>query len=49
MIRILKELIEYGKDIREEMKAILSETKKNLQGTNNKGEEARMQINNLEH
>ena len=31
------------------MKITLSEIKKNLQGINSKGEEARIQINNLEH
>ena len=49
VIRILKELIEYGNNIKEEMKVTLSEIKKNLQGTTNEGEEARIQINNLEH
>ena len=46
---MLKELIEYGNNIKEEMKVTLSEIKKNLQGTTNEGEEARIQINNLEH
>ena len=46
---MLKEFIEYGNNIKEEMKFILSEIKKNLQGTNNGGEEARIQINDLEH
>ena len=49
VIRILKELIEYGSNIKGEMKVTLSEIKKNLQGTNSGGEEARIQINNLEH
>ena len=49
VIRMLSELTEYGNNIKEEMKSTLSEIKKNIQGTNNKGEEARMQINNLEH
>ena len=31
------------------MKSTLSETKKNLQGTNSGGDEAMNQINNLEH
>ena len=31
------------------MNVTLSEIKKNLQGTTNEGEEARIQINNLEH
>ena len=45
---MLKELVEYGNNI-EEMKATLSEIKKNPQGTNNEEEEAQIQINNLEH
>ena len=49
LIRMLREIIEYGKNIREEMKATLSEIKKNLQGTNSEGKEAGIQINNLEH
>ena len=49
VIRMLKELIEYGNNIKEEMKVTLSEIKKNLQGTNSEGEEAGIQINNLEH
>ena len=39
VIRMLRELNEYGKWIREEMKATLSEIKKNPQGTNNEGKE----------
>ena len=46
---MLKELIEYSNNIRKEMKVILSEIKKNPQGINSEGEEARIQINNLEH
>ena len=48
MIRMLKELTEYSKDIKEEMNVTLSEMK-NLQGTNRERKEARIQINNLEH
>ena len=33
MMKMLKELFEYGKNIREEMKVTLSEIKKNVQGT----------------
>ena len=47
--RLLRELIEDGKGIREEMKATLSEIKKNPQGTNSEGKEARVQISDLEH
>ena len=49
---MLKELIEYGnniKKIQEEMKFTLNEIKKNLQGTKSGGNEAGIQINNLEH
>ena len=47
--KMLRELVEYGKHIREEVKAILSEIKKNLQGTNSEGKEARVQIDDGEH
>ena len=49
VLRMLKELVEYGKSIREEMKATLSETDINPQGTNSKEKETRVQINELEH
>ena len=49
VIRMLSEIIEYGKNIREEMKATLSEIKKNPQGTNSEGKKAGVQINDLEH
>ena len=49
MIRMLRDLTEYGKSIREEMKATLTGIKKNPQGTNSEGKEARVQINDLEH
>ena len=41
VIRRLKELIEYKRNIREETKATLSEIKKNPQGTNSEEKEAR--------
>ena len=47
VIRMLKELIEYGKNIKQEMKATLSEIKKNLQGTISGWEEAGIQITDL--
>ena len=34
VIKMLKEFIEYGNNIKEEMKFTLSEIKRNLQGTN---------------
>ena len=49
VIRMFRELTEYAKSIREEMKATLSEIKKNSQGTNSEGKEAGVQISNLEH
>ena len=48
MIRMVKELIEYGNNINIEMKVTLSEIKENLQGTNSEGKGARIQINDLE-
>ena len=48
VIRMLRELSEYSKSIKEEMKATLNEIKKNPQGTNSEGKEAKVQINNLE-
>ena len=49
VIRMLKELIEYGNNIKEEMKVTLSEIKKNLQGTNSEGKKATISLNDLEH
>ena len=46
---MLKELNEYSKSVREEMKATPSEIKKNSQGANSEGKEARVQINDLKH
>ena len=43
VIRMLREIIEYGKNIREEIEATLSEIQKNPQGTNSEGKEARIQ------
>ena len=41
-------MVEYGCKIEEEMKAIQSEIKQNIQGTNSEGKEIETQINNLE-
>ena len=49
VIRMLRELIEYSKCIREEMKATLSEIKKNPQGTKSEEKEAKVQISDLEY
>ena len=46
---MLKELTEYGKNVREEMKVTLCEIKKNIQGTNRGEDQAKNQINGLEH
>ena len=45
---MLKELTEYGNNKKEEVKLTLNEIKKNLQWMNSEGDEARIQINNLE-
>ena len=49
LMRMVKELTEYGNNKREDMKVTPSEIKKNLQGTNSGGDEAGIQINDLEH
>ena len=48
VIRMLAEMAEYGRKIEEKGKAMQSEIKKNIQGTNRKGKETRTQINDLE-
>ena len=48
VIRMLTEMIEYGCKIEEEVKAMQSEIKENVQGTNSDRKETRTQINNLE-
>ena len=48
IIRILTELIELGRKMKEEMKATQSEIKQNIQGTNSEGKEIGTQINDLE-
>ena len=47
-IRMLEELTEYGKSIREEMKPTLTEIKENPQVTNSEGKETGTQINDSE-
>ena len=49
VIRMLTEMIEYGHKIEEKVKAMQSERKKNIQGTNSEGKETRTQIKDLEH
>ena len=41
-------MIEYGGKIEEKVKAMKSEIKENVQGTNSDGKETRTQINDLE-
>ena len=47
VIRKLTELVEYGPKIEEKVKAMKSEIKENVQGTNSDGKETRTQINSL--
>ena len=48
VIRTLTELVEFGHKLDEKMKAMLRETKENVQGTNSDGKETRTQINNVD-
>ena len=48
VIRMLTEMTEYDHKIEEEVKAMQSEIKKNIQGTNSEGKETRIQINGFE-
>ena len=45
---MLTEMVEYGCKIEEKVKAVKSEIKKNIQGTNNEEKETGTQINDLE-
>ena len=45
---MLREMVEYGHKIEEEMKAMKSEIKENVQGTNSDGKETRTQINGVD-
>ena len=47
-IRMLTELVEYGHKLEEKVKAMKSEIKENVQGTNSDGKETRTQINGLD-
>ena len=44
---MLTELVEFGHKLDEKMKAMLSETKENVQGTNSDGKETGSQINGV--
>ena len=48
VIRMLTEMAEYGHKIEEEVKAMKSDIKENVQGTNSDSEETGTQINSLE-
>ena len=48
VIRMLTEMTEFDRKMKEEMKAIQSEIKENIQGTNSDRKETRTQINNLD-
>ena len=45
---MLREMIELSRKVKEEMKAMLSEIKENVQGTNNEGKETSTQINSVD-
>ena len=45
VIRMLTELVEYGRKLDEKMKAMLRETKENVQGINSDAKETETQIN----
>ena len=48
VIRMLTELVEYGHKLDEKMKAMLSEIKENVQGTNSDRKETGTQINSVD-
>ena len=48
VIKMLTELVEFGHKLDEKMKAILSETKENVQGTNSEAKETGTQINGVD-
>ena len=48
VIRKLTELVEFGHKLDEKMKAMLSEIKENVQGTNSDRKETRTQINDVD-
>ena len=48
VIRMLTEMVEYGHKIEKKVKAMQSEIKKNIQGSNSEGKETGTQINGLE-
>ena len=48
VIRMLTEMVEYGHKMEEKVKAMQSEIKENVQGTNSEGKESGTRINDLE-
>ena len=48
LIRMLTELVEFGRKLDEKMKAMLRETKENVQGTNSDAKETGTQINSVD-
>ena len=48
VIKTLTELVEFGRKLDEKMKAMLRETKENVQGTNSDGKETGTQINGVD-
>ena len=48
VIRKLTELVEFAHKLDEKMKAMLRETKENVQGTNSEGKETLTQINDMD-
>ena len=48
VISKLTELVEFGQKLDEKMKAMLGETKENVQGTNSDGKETGTQINSVD-
>ena len=48
VIRMLREMVEYGYKIEEKVKAMQSEIKENVQGTNSDVKEIRTRINSLD-
>ena len=48
VMRMLIEMVKYGHKIEEKVKAMQSEIKENVQGTNSDGKETKTQINCLE-
>ena len=47
VIKILTELVEFGRKVDEKMKPMLRETKENVQGTNSDAKETETQINQM--